>query len=125
MSHHLAPFHIENFKGYCDGLNRVGIDQGFVLYTNHHASNNRPSARLLASKQLALAEAHIASPSEATFKRLVATGVLQDTEWDFETNSWQIIAFAGWETLHNAFAHLHHKSAEALEELVGVSEFPQ
>lgn len=123
--HQHFPFPVQHFKNYCDGLQRVGIQPGYIMFTNHHASNHRPATRLLDESQLTLAETHINSPSEETFKQLVASGVLLDTEWDYQTSSWQIIAFNAWETLHNAFTHLYAKSSETLEELVGVTDFSE
>lgn len=120
---HLKPFHIDNFKGYCDGLLRVGIDPGYVLYTNHHESNQRPATRLFAAEHLTIVEQHLANPSAESFKQLVAVGVLQDTSWDFQSTGWQIIAFSGWEVLHNAFGHLHHKAEQELEDSLGVADF--
>jgi len=119
---HQIRFQIENFDGYCMGLHRVGIDMGFVMYTNQHASNHRPAARLLSRMHLEAARSYAASPSDETFKYLVQTGVLLDTEWDRRTAQWEIISFEGWEVLHSAFSHLYAKSKQALLELTGVSD---
>ena len=116
------PFQLHNFEGYCNGLHRVGIDPGFIMYTNHHASNDQPVARLLSAGQLEAAKDYIASPSDETFKRLVEIGVLLDTEWDRGTEQWEIIAFEGWEVLHTAFNRLHAKSRKTMTELIGVSD---
>lgn len=120
---HLLPFQIENFKNFCDGLERVGIDPGYVLYTNQYAGNNLPAARLVSGEQVSLARDYIQAPNEELFKRLVASGVMFDTEWDFATRNWQIISFEGWEVLHLAFSHLHAKSSSMLTDLIGVSDF--
>ncbi|MDD4913402.1 MAG: hypothetical protein PHW13_00015 [Methylococcales bacterium] len=117
---HQLPFPIQNFEAYCSGLLRVGIDPGFVMYTNDHAGSHHPVARLLSRELLDHAHAYIASPSDEGFKRLVEGGVLLDTEWDRITNQWQIISFEGWEALHAAFNRLHGKSRQALTELGGV-----
>jgi hypothetical protein len=119
----LAPFPLDNFESYCDSLARVGIDPGYVLYTNRHASDNKPAARLISTAQLAAARAHISSPSDDTFVELVKAGVFFDTEWDRNTTTWQLIAFEGWETLHKAFQHLHFKAGSAFTELTGLSDF--
>ncbi len=117
------PFPIENFEGYCDNLKRVGIDPGYVMYTNQHASNDKPAARMISGEQLEAARAYIASPSDDTFAHLVKSGGLFDTEWDRNTSRWEIISFEGWEVLHKAFNHLHSKSGQALMELTGLSDF--
>ena len=124
---HLLPFQLQNFEGYCNGLHRVGIDPGYVLYTNHHASNNHPAARLVSAEQLDAVRAYITSPSDDRFMRLVRLGVLLDTEWDRGTEHWEIISFEGWEVLHMAFNRLHAKSGQLLMELTGVSDidFPE
>ena len=119
---HKIRFPIENFAGYCAGLRRVGLDLGFVMYTNQHASNHYPAARLLPREHLQAAQAYAASPSDDGFRYLVNTGVLLDTEWDRRTERWQVISFEGWEVLHTAFSHLHTKSKQALLELTGVSD---
>ncbi len=119
---HQLRFPIENFAGYCTGIRRVGLDLGFVMYTNQHASNHNPAARLLPREHLQAAQAYAASPSDDGFRYLVGTGVLLDTEWDRHTENWQIISFEGWEVLHTAFNHLHAKSKQALLELTGVSD---
>jgi len=113
------PFPIQNFEAHCEGLRRVGIDPGYVMYTNHHASHHLPVARLLTSSQLAVAQAYIASPSDESFRHLVEIGALFDTEWDRATSEWQIISFAGWEALHSAFSHLYAKSRHDLMEITG------
>ena len=120
---YLLPFQIENFKSYCDGLGRVGIDPGYVLYTNQYAGNSLPAARLVSGAQLSIAQEYIQAPNEELFTRLVAGGVMFDTEWDFATRNWQIISFEGWDVLHLAFSHLHAKSSNMLTELIGVSDF--
>lgn len=118
----LLPFQIENFESHCHGLKRVGIDPGFVMYTNHHASNGRPAARLISNDQLEAAQAYIDSPSDESFIRLVKLGALFDNEWDRKTGRWALIAFEGWEVLHKAFSHLHARSGQALQELTGLSD---
>lgn len=119
----LVPFPLENFASYCDSLARVGIDPGYVLYTNRHASNNKPAARLVSTSQLAVVNAHIASPSDESFVQLVKAGVLFDNEWDRHTRQWELISFEGWEVLHKAFQHLHVKAGNTLSELTGLSDF--
>ncbi|MBS4051128.1 MAG: hypothetical protein KGZ69_07990 [Methylomonas sp.] len=119
----IPPFPIENFEGYCDNLKRVGIDPGYVMYTNQHAGNDKPAARLISREQLAAAQAYIAAPSDDTFAHLVKLGALLDTEWDRNTRRWEIISFEGWEVLHKAFNHLHTKSGQVLKELTGLSDF--
>ncbi|QWF71465.1 hypothetical protein KEF85_03005 [Methylomonas paludis] len=116
------PFQLENFSGHCDTLLRVGIDPGLVLYTNQHASNGKPAARLLADADRDIVQAYLNAPSDEVFKRLVAQGVFLDTEWDRNTSNWQIIDFAGWEVLHDAFSRLHAKSDKALQTLTGLSD---
>lgn len=116
------PFQLQNFAGYCDSLKRVGIDPGYVMYTNHHASNSKPAARLISAEKVELAKTYINSPSDETFMRLVEAGALFDTEWDRNTKQWEIIAFEGWEILHKAFSHLHAKASQSLTELTGVSD---
>jgi len=118
-----APFPIEQFKNYCDSLARVGIDPGYVLYTNQHASNNRPAARMVSSAQLAAVRRHLNSPGDESFVELVKAGVLFDNEWDRNTCHWELIAFEGWEVLHKAFLHLHVKAGNALTDLTGLSDF--
>lgn len=119
----IPPFPIENFVGYCNNLKRVGIDPGYVLYTNQHASNDKPAARLISSEQLEAARTYLDAPSDEAFMYLVRLGGLFDTEWDRNTSHWQIISFEGWEVLHKAFNHLHAKSGQALMELTGLSDF--
>lgn len=118
---HFFPFPLQNFEGYCNGLHRVGIEPGYVMYTNHHASNGKPAARLISAEQLEAAQAYIANPVDETFMKLVAIGALFDTEWDRNTARWEIISFEGWEVLHMAFCHLHVKSGRTLMELTGIS----
>ncbi len=120
----LSPFQIEDFEAYCNSLKRVDVDLGYVMYTNQHASNGRPAARCISSLQLEAAQAHIDSPSDETFIRLVKLGALLDTEWDRNTRHWVLIAFEGWEVLHRAFNQLHNKSGKALQELTGLSDLP-
>ncbi|TAN68957.1 MAG: hypothetical protein EPN17_08305 [Methylobacter sp.] len=115
-------FQIKNFESYVNGLQRMGIDQGYVLYTNCHASNDKPVARLISADQLDAVQAYIASPSDEAFIRLVKLGALLDTDWDRRTSQWQVISFEGWEALHNAFSRLYTKSEQALVELTGVSD---
>jgi hypothetical protein len=117
---HLIPFPIQHFESYYSGLQRVGIDPGYMMYTNHHASSHQPVARLLSANQLELAQAYIALPSDEYFRHLVEAGVLLDTEWDRSTSHWQIISFEGWEVLHAAFNRLHIKSSQTLTELGGI-----
>lgn len=117
----IYPFPLQNFEGYCNGLHRVGIDPGYVMYTNQHASNGKPATRLISAEQLAAAQSYIANPGDEAFKRLVEIGALFDTEWDRRTERWEIISFEGWEVLHAAFSHLHVKAGQTLMELTGVS----
>jgi hypothetical protein len=119
---HLLPFQIENFSAYYYALQRVGIDPGFIMYTNHHASDDLPAARLMATNQIGAAQNYITSPTDESFRRLVELGVLLDTEWDRETQHWEIISFQGWEALHQAFSRLHAKSQQSLKDLTGGSE---
>lgn len=119
-----APFPIENFEDYCNNLKRVGIDPGYAMYTNQHASNDKPAARLISGHQLEAARAYIESPSDEAFVQLVKLGALFDTEWDRNTRHWEIISFEGWDVLHKAFNHLYAKSGQALLELTGLSDFP-
>ena len=118
------PFQIENFEAYCNSLKRVGIDPGYVMYTNHHASNDRPAARIISGQQLEAAQAYIDYPSDETFTRLVKLGALFDNEWDRDTRHWEIIAFEGWDVIHRAFNHLYAKSGHALQDLTGLSDLP-
>lgn len=120
----LSPFQIENFEAYCNSLKRVDIDPGYVMYTNHHASNDRPAARVISVHQLEAAKAYLENPSDETFIRLVKLGALFDTEWDRRTAHWNIIAFEGWEVLHRAFTHLYANSGHAMQELTGLSGLP-
>lgn len=119
----LPPFPIDHFETYCDSLVRVGIDAGYVLYTNQHASNKKPAARLVSSRLLKAVREHIDSPSDESFVHLVKAGVLFDNEWDRNTRDWELIAFEGWEVLHKAFVHLHLKAGNALTDLTGLSDF--
>ena len=119
---HQFRFPIDNFTWYCAGLRRVGLDPGFVMYTNQHASNHHPAARLLPREHLQAAQAYAATPSDDGFRLLVRTGVLLDTEWDRRTEHWEIISFEGWEILHTAFNHLHAQAKQTLLELTGVSD---
>ncbi|MGR8931438.1 MAG: hypothetical protein ACU836_12420 [Gammaproteobacteria bacterium] len=121
MPNHLA-FPLRNFENQCANLKRVGIDPGYVMYTNHHAGNNRPAARLLSSEHLDAAIAYIDAPSDENFMALVKAGVLFDTEWDHLTKHWKIVSFEGWEVLHKAFSHLHFKATQAMTELTGISD---
>ncbi|MGY6275436.1 hypothetical protein [Methylomonas sp. MgM2] len=116
------PFQLQNFANYCDSLRRVGIDPGFVLFTNHHASDNKPAARPIFGDHIDLAKSYIQTPSDEGFRKLVSAGVLYDTQWDRQTKYWEIISFEGWETLHKAFSHLHAKASQSLTELTGVSD---
>ena len=120
MSHHF-PFQIKNFEGLCNTLERVGVDPGFVLYTNQHASNEQPMTRLIYAHQLEAAENYLNSPTDEHFRQLVKLGVLFDNEWDRNTASWAIISFKGWEALHTAFCHLHSHNSQSLLELTGLS----
>jgi hypothetical protein len=119
---HLLPFQIQNFEAYGHGLHRMGIDPGYVMYTSHHASNDRPAARLITEDQLDAVQAYRAAPSDETFMRLVEMGALLDTEWDRRTSRWEIISFEDWEVLHKAFSRLYANSGQALMELTGVSD---
>lgn len=116
------PFQLQNFEGYCDSLKRVGINPGYVMYTNHHASHNKPAARLIPADHLDVAISYIREASDENFRRLVEASVLFDTEWDRQTKHWEIIAFEGWEVLHKAFSHLHAKASHSLTEMTGVSD---
>jgi hypothetical protein len=116
---HLHPFPIQNFPAHCNSLQRVGVDPGFIMYTNNHAGSHHPVARPLSTAQLEPALAYIRTPSDENFRHLVEVGGLLDTEWDRSTNHWQIIDFVGWETLHTAFCRLHHKSMQELAEMGG------
>lgn len=116
------PFQLQNFEGYCESLKRVGINPGYVLYTNHHASDNKPAARLISGKHVDMTKTYLHDPSDENFSKLVEAGVLFDTEWDRRTNHWEIISFEGWEVLHKAFSHLHAKSSRSLTELTGISD---
>ncbi len=116
------PFQLQNFETYCETLDRVGINPGYVMYTNHHASDNKPAARLISGNHIDAAKAYIDTPSDENFSRLVEAGALFDTEWDRRTKQWEIISFEGWEVLHKAFSHLHAKASKSLTELTGVSD---
>ena len=116
------PFQLQYFDGYCDSLKRVGIDPGYVLYTNHHASNNKPAARLISGNHVESVQAYIDTPTDENFRHLVKEGVLYDNEWDRQTKHWDIISFEGWEVIHKAFSHLHAKASTSLTELTGVSD---
>ncbi len=116
------PFQIQHFDGYCESLKRVGINPGYVLYTNHHASDNKPAARLISGEHVEMAKTYIHEPSDENFRKLVEVGVLYDTEWDRRTNHWDVISFEGWEVLHKAFSHLHARSSHSLTELTGISD---
>ena len=118
MPGHL-PFQLRNFEAYCHSLHRVGIDPGYVMYTNTHASNHKPAARVISACHLEAAQAHISSPSDQTFMQLVQIGALFDNEWDRNTGRWHIIAFEGWEVLHLAFSHQHAKAAESFTDMTG------
>jgi len=120
MSHQI-PFPLENFESYCQGLHRVGVDPGFVMYTNHHAGNHQPAARFLDTNHFKVAKNYINHPDDESFKQLVAAGVLLDTEWDRNTEHWLLIAFEGWEVLHAAFSRIYVKSGKTLQELTGVN----
>lgn len=115
------PFQLQNFEGYCDSLRRVGIAPGYVMYTNHHASNNKPAARLVPENHKDAVKAYIHESSDENFRRLVKASVLFDTEWDRQTKHWEIITFEGWEVLHKAFSHLHAKVSRTLTGLTGIS----
>ncbi|MGD0962013.1 MAG: hypothetical protein ABSB19_19565 [Methylomonas sp.] len=121
MKHHI-PFPLENFENYCKGLHRVGVEPGFVMYTNSHAGNHLPAARILPAIHMEAARAYIDNPTDAAFKKLVAAGVLLDTEWDRNSENWRLIAFEGWEVLHMAFSRLHVKAADILQDLTGVND---
>ena len=120
MSQNLS-FHLKHFDAYCDELQRVGVEPGYVLYTNHHASHGQPAARLVTAEQLSTVEAYITAPTAEAFIQLVALGVMFDTEWDRNTQHWQLISFHGWEKLHTAFSHLLAKVDKTLIELGGLS----
>lgn len=117
----ILPFQIKNFSEYYFDLHRVGINPGYVMYTNRHASNDQPAARLVPAEHLNAARTHVIAPTPETGIQLVRLGVLLDTEWDIQTQRWDIISFHGWETLHKAFSHLHAKAEKSLIELTGVS----
>lgn len=116
------PFQLHNFEAHCDSLKRVGINPGYVMYTNHHASDNKPAARQISANHLLDAIAYINDPSDDNFRRLVQSGVLFDTEWDHNTKHWQIIDFEGWEVLHKAFSHLQVKASKSLMEITGIPD---
>lgn len=120
MSHALK-FPIQNFDYYCDELQRLGIEPGFVLYTNHHASNGLAETRFVSANQLDAVETYLASPSDQTFIPLVKMGVLLDNEWDRNTRHWALISFNGWEKLHHAFERLLNKADQGLINLSGLS----
>lgn len=117
---HPFPFPLPNFGAYCSSLQRVGVDPGFVMYTNEHAGSRQPAARLLPGAFADLARSYIDAPSDAGFQRLVEAGVLLDTEWERVTAHWEIIAFTGWEVLHASFNRLYGKSRLALVQMGGV-----
>lgn len=119
---HLIPFPLEHFENYCNTLQRVGVDCGYILYTNHHASNHQPASRMFMAEQMDAVQAYLDTPSDQTFRHLVEIGVFLDTEWDRETKIWQTISFQGWEILHDAFSRLYAKSGESLQELTGLSD---
>ena len=120
LNHQTFP--IRNFEEYCDNLKRVGVNPGYIMYTNHHAGNNKPAGRLVSAEHLDAAIAYVDTCSDENFMRLVQAGVLFDTEWDRKTKYWEIISFEGWEVLHKAFSHLHFKATQAMTELTGISD---
>jgi len=120
MPNHLA-FPLPAFEDLCENLRRVGVNPGYVMYTNHHASDNKPAARLVSAGHLNAAKTYIEISSDENFMHLVKAGVLFDTEWDRQTKHWKIISFEGWEVLHKAFGHLHSKASQSLTELTGIS----
>jgi len=116
---HVLPFPLENFDGYCRDLYTLRLNPGYVMYTNRHANNNQPAARLIPADQLEAATAYIDAPSDETFMRLVQLGALLDTEWDRKTSHWVIVSFEGWEVLHKAFSRLNVRAERSMMELVG------
>jgi hypothetical protein len=118
---HSLEFPLQNFENYCNELQRVGIEYGYVLYTNHHASNGRPATRLVPADQFDAVQNYLTSSSDETFTILVKMGVLFDTEWDRNTRHWVIISFDGWEKLHHAFERLLNKADEKLLTMTGLS----
>lgn len=118
---HQIQFQVYEFENYCNILNRIGIDPGYLMYTNHHASNDKPSARQISTEQLHAAKAYIDNPTDENFIQLVKLGVLFDNEWDRKTSKWMLISFDGWEVLHKAFTHLLMHCEQSEVEMTGVS----
>lgn len=115
----ILPFPLQGFDAYCSDLHKLSLDPGYVMYTNRHANNDQPAARLIAPDQLEVALVYINTPSDETFMRLVQLGILLDTEWDRRTGNWAIISFEGWEVLHKAFCRLNGRAEKSMMELIG------
>jgi len=118
MNHDL-PFPLKNFDAYCRDLDKLRLNPGYVMFTNRHANNQQPAARLIAPEQLEAALAYINAPSDATFMEAVQLGVLLDTEWDRRTDQWVIVSFDGWEVLHRAFCRLNGRAEATMMALIG------
>ncbi|OAI05418.1 hypothetical protein [Methylomonas methanica] len=116
---HVLQFPLQNFDAYCNDLHKLNLNPGYLLYTNRHAGNDQPVARLIPPDQLEVALAHIDAPSDETFKQLVRVGALLDTEWDRKTENWVIVSFEGWEVLHKAFSRLNQRVEKSMMELIG------
>jgi hypothetical protein len=115
----MLQFPLQNFDAYCKDLHKLQLNPGYLMYTNRHAGNNEPAARLIPPNQLDAALAHIEAPCDETFMRLVALGVLLDTEWDRKTDNWVILSFDGWEVLHKGFSRLNQRVEKTMKELMG------
>ncbi|ATG91447.1 hypothetical protein [Methylomonas koyamae] len=113
------PFPFYGFADYCNELKALGVDPGYVMYTDRHANNGQPSARLVPAEHLPAALAYIEAPSDATFIDLVQAGVLVDTEWERHTTGWLVVSFTGWEVLHKAFSRLNAKLDHAVLDMAG------
>ncbi|MBD9357441.1 hypothetical protein [Methylomonas albis] len=116
---HVLQFPLQDFDAYCTDLHKLNLNPGYLMYTNQHAGNNQPAARLIPPSQLEAALAHINAPSDETFKHLVQLGALLDTEWDRKTDNWVIVSFEGWEVLHKAFCRLNLRVEKTMMELIG------
>ncbi|MCQ8180486.1 hypothetical protein NP603_05155 [Methylomonas sp. SURF-1] len=115
----ILPFPFYGFADYCNELKALGIDPGYVMYTDRHANNDQPSARLVAAEHLPAAQAYIEAPSDAAFVSLVQAGVLMDTEWERRTAGWLLVSFTGWEVLHKAFSRLNAKLDHSVLDMAG------
>lgn len=116
---HALQFPLQNFDAYCSDLHKLKLNPGYVMYTNRHAKNDQPAARLIPPDHLRAALAHIDAPSDETFMQLVRLGALLDNEWDRRTESWAIVSFEGWEVLHKAFCRLNGRVEKSMLELIG------